>query len=91
MFSDDLEYRENPLNQISDDDLISWCEQDPGNRYPLIASAIDPFMERNRKLEWKNIVFRIFDMAPELDAIFDSIEYSMIPRSGSGSFADIIQ
>jgi hypothetical protein len=42
MFADDFERRSNPLNQISDDDLISWCDNDPKVRYPLIASEKAP-------------------------------------------------
>jgi len=91
MFSADFENRDNPLDKISDDDLISWCEKDPGSRYPLITSAIQPFMECDGRLKWKPVIYRIFDRAPELKTIFDNIAYSMVPKSWKGSLADIMQ
>ena len=58
LFSDAFEKRDNPLNQISDDDLISWCEKEPTIRYPLIASAIQALSEsaETSGLAWKPIV-----------------------------------
>ena len=32
MFSDDLELHDNPLSQISDIDILSWCEKDTSSR-----------------------------------------------------------
>jgi hypothetical protein len=91
MFNADFESRDNPLDQISDDDLIIWCEKDPESRYPLITLAIQPFKECDGKLTWKPVMYRIFDRAPDLGAIFNNIAYSMIPKSWSGSRADIMQ
>lgn len=74
MFSDDfLAKHENPINQISDTDLLSWCESDPENRYPLIASVIRPFSVETEagKLIWKPIVHFIFEKAPNLTIILE--------------------
>ena len=51
MFSNNIVTRNNPMDQISDDDLISWCDSDPENRYPLIASSIQAFSESTEKDE----------------------------------------
>ncbi|CAB1062170.1 Glucokinase (EC [Olavius sp. associated proteobacterium Delta 1] len=90
-FNEDFEHRENPLDQISDDDIISWCENDPANRYPLIASAMKLFKEDDGKLTWKPLLSRIFDGAPELEPVFDGIARNMIPNSWSGSRAEIVE
>jgi hypothetical protein len=43
--------RKNPITQISDDDLLFWCDSDPENRYPLIALSIQAFSESPEKDE----------------------------------------
>jgi len=93
MFTDDFERRNNPLNQISDDDLISWCNNEPEDRYPLIASAIQAFSKSTEtgKLEWKPVVYSIFEKAPDLSIVLEHLADAIRPRSWSGSLADIFQ
>ena len=80
-----------PLENISDDDIISWCEDDPVKRYPRIASSMHLFEKVNDKLVWKSILYRIFENASELELIFNIIAASMMPGSWSGSLADIME
>lgn len=93
MFADDFKRRNNPLNQISDDDLISWCDNDPEDRYPLIASAIQAFSEsaETSGLAWKPIVYSIFEKAPDLGVVLEHLADAIRPTSWSGSLADILQ
>ena len=93
MFSDAFEKRDNPLNQISDDDLISWCENEPENRYPLIAWTIQAFLEsaETSGLAWESIVYSIFDKAPNLGVVLKHLTDAISPTSWSGSLADILQ
>lgn len=93
MFADDFERRNNPLNQISDDDLIAWCDNDPEDHYPLIASAIQAFSEsaETSELAWKPIVYSIFEKAPDLGVVFEHLADAIRPTSWSGSRADILQ
>lgn len=93
MFYDTFEERDNPFNKISDDDLISWCERDPENRYPLIASAIRTFSgsAQTNELTWKPIIYLIFERAPDLGVVLDHFADSIRPMSWSGSRADILQ
>jgi hypothetical protein len=93
MFSDAFVKPENPLNQISDDDLISWCDNEPKDRYPLIASAIQAFSEsaETSGLAWKRIVYSIFEKAPDLNVVLNHLANSIWPTSWSGSRADVLQ
>ena len=93
LFDDDFERHTNPLNQISDNDLISWCDNDPEDRYPIIASAIQAFSESEKtsKLEWKPIVYSIFEKAPDLRVVLERFANDIRPRGWSGSLADILQ
>lgn len=93
MFADDFEERNNPLNQISDADFISWCDKDPKHRYPLAALAIEAFSESAEAngLAWKPIVYSIFEKAPDLTVVLNHLADSIRPMSWSGSRADILQ
>ncbi|MEI9477276.1 MAG: hypothetical protein WCO26_11940 [Deltaproteobacteria bacterium] len=93
MFADYFEKRSNPLNQISDKDLISWCDKEPEDRYPLIAAAIEAFSESAETggFAWKPIVYSIFEKAPNLDVVFEHLADAIRPTSWSGSLADILQ
>ena len=90
MFIEDFEHRENPIDHIPDDVIISWCENDPPVRYPLIAASIKLFKEEGGILTWKPILSRVLDRAPELEPVFNGIAGIMEPHSWSGSRADIM-
>jgi hypothetical protein len=92
MLSYDLVESGNPLNQIADGELLSWCEKDPAVRYPIVASAIQPFTQsaETGKLEWKRVVYAIFENAPDLDLILERLSGAIWPKSWSGSLADIL-
>jgi hypothetical protein len=93
MFGYQLERYGDPLAQIADDELLSWCEADPNVRYPAITSAISPFTKaaETDNLEWKNIVFEVFKRAPDLEPVLKDIAAGISPRSWSGSLAEILQ
>jgi len=93
IFSDDIERRDNPLNNISDDNLISWCDKDPNNRYPMIASSINAFSESEEEkvLGWKSIVYTLFEKAPDLEAVLEKLTKAIRPSTWSGSLADKMQ
>lgn len=93
LFSDDFEIRANPLRKIADEDLISWCDIDPANRYPLIASTAQTFTKSTKtgELEWTPVVSTMFKKAPNLESILENIVKHIRPSSWSGSRADILQ
>ena len=93
MFSGDYEWTKNPINQISDDDLICWCDVDPETRYPLIASAIQAFSESEEKggIAWKPFAHTLLEKAPDLSAVLEHLAENIRPTVCSGSLADILQ
>ena len=92
LFSNDFDRNENPLNQISETLLIEWCEEDPAERYPLIASAIQVFTEDKSggEAKWKDIIYTIFQQAPKLTDILNNLADAIVPMSWSGSRATIM-
>jgi hypothetical protein len=93
MFVDDIESPPNPVDQISEEDLISWCDNAAEERYPLIASSIQAFSKsaETSGLAWKPIVYSIFRKAPDLGAVLDELADAIRPMGWSGSLADILQ
>jgi len=92
LFRQDFE-RNNPLNNIPDEDLLSWCDQNEEDRYSLIASAIQPFSQsgESKELVWRSIVFSILDRAPDVVAVLEEIVDAIMPNGWSGSLADILE
>ena len=93
MFSDDFEPHDSPLNQISDIDILSWCEKDPSSRYPLVALTVQAFKQSGEtgKYEWNPIAYTILDKAPVLEDVLVRFSYVLRPISWSGSLADILE
>jgi hypothetical protein len=94
IFETDFHRRGNPLDEIPDKTLIAWCEVDPEARYPLVASAIQPFgmLEDSNAVVWNPIVHTIFERAPILGAVLEELGDCVRPRGGwGGSLADILE
>ena len=91
-FTDYFE-RYRPLDQISDVDLLFWCEKDPSSRYALAASWMQAFRKSDEtgKYEWKPFVYTIFDKVPVLEDVLKHLSDKFPPTSWSGSRADILQ
>lgn len=83
----------NPLHRISEIDLLSWCDKEPESRYPLITWAIETYSEsaETGKLEWRPIVYKIFERAPNLDVIFEKLQLLTHPIQISDSRATQLQ
>ncbi|MCB1551898.1 MAG: hypothetical protein KDJ26_07870, partial [Alphaproteobacteria bacterium] len=93
IFSSNFERGENPLNRISDQTLIDWCDEDPESRYPLIADALQPFEKCSEtgNMVWRKVVYSLLEKAPDLKSILDNLTGSIRPGGWSGSLADILQ
>lgn len=93
VFSDSFDLNENPLNQIQKVELLSWCEDDPYVRYPLVTSIIDAFQisDETGRVEWNPFVYVIFEHAPNLNAVLELLGGAIIPTLWGGSRADILQ
>ena len=92
-FSYDFVRYDNPLSQISDIDLLLWCDKDPSSRYPLVASTAEVFKQSDEtgKYEWKPFVYMIFEKAPVLEDVLKRIADALRPTSWSGSLAVIFE
>lgn len=86
----DLERADSPVNQIPENILIDWCEQDPERRYPLIVSSTQMYSKPkdSEELCWHPMLFIIFSKSPNLQIVLSQLESEIYPVSWSGSLAD---
>jgi hypothetical protein len=87
---DDFERADSPVNQIPEQVVIDWCEQEPEIRYPLIVSAMQMYSKSkdSEELIWRSMLFIIFEKALNLQTVLSQLEKEIYPMSWSGSRAD---
>ncbi len=93
VFNNDYKRGNNPLNHISDKDILDWCDRDPGIRYPQISSVLQSFTEscEDNKLTWEPIIYSILSKAPNLDLVIKNLANSIRPTSVSGSLSSALE
>lgn len=94
LFSHDFERDRNPIDYISDDVLIAWCEENPERHYPIIASVVKAFDDpegESTQAQWKPITHILFEKAPDLEKVLNEISENIRPSGWSGSLATILQ
>jgi hypothetical protein len=79
----------NPVDAVSQADVLAWCEQRRAERYPLMASAVTLFgpREENQEVAWSDIAQALLDRAPDRLAVAKAYARRFRPRSYSGSLA----
>ena len=93
LFTTDNGIHKNPINQISDDVLSAWCEENPSSRFPLVASVLELFKLSNEteKYEWHPFIYTIFDKAPVLEIVLECLNLTERRTYFRGPRADIFQ
>lgn len=93
IFSQIDETLANPMSYIDENLVINWCEDNPKARYPIVASAIQPYRiyGSNNSLEWTPLARRILENSSDPIKILNKFRISFRPTSWSGSRADIMQ
>lgn len=87
---DDFERADSPVNQIPENILIGWCEQDQETRYPLIVASMQMYSKPKdaEELCWHPILSTIFENTPNLQVVLSQLESEIYPMSWRGSRAD---
>ncbi|MCU0433167.1 MAG: hypothetical protein MUC87_06930 [Bacteroidia bacterium] len=93
-FSRGFDLDKNPLDQIPDEEIISWCHENPEERYSFIVRAIKAFddpSESHEDGQWRPITLLIFKYAPDIDVILNAIGENLRPTAWSGSLSRIMK
>lgn len=90
MMFGDLERADSPVNQIPENILIEWCEQNPEIRYPQMVSSMQMYSKPkgSEELSWHPILSIIFVKSPNIETVLSHLENEIYPMSWSGSRAD---
>jgi hypothetical protein len=82
--------RKNPIAIIPEEELLQWCDEQPGTRYPAIAGSI-PISYRTKDTEplrWTEFAMRLLERAPDPAAVLKEFVNQFTPNGGwSGSLA----
>lgn len=92
VFRDSFEERNLFIDQITENELISWCEVAPENRYPLLASVTKLFSLSvdTKEIALSQTAFLLFNRAPDISIILQYLSKSIMPTSWSGSLGEIL-
>lgn len=93
-FSRDFEKYNAYLSTLSNELLLDWCREGPGERFKLLAGAIYSFEDTEEvgKLKWKPIFWELVEGAPNLIEVLDAVEDTLKPSAiYGGSRANVYQ
>ncbi|MEA2893499.1 MAG: hypothetical protein QOI05_4292 [Bradyrhizobium sp.] len=81
--------QKNPLNSVSDETIIAWCNESPEIRFALAAASCTLFVRPTEAVgyEWQPIAERLLANAPDRPAVLREVMARIRPRSWSGSYA----
>jgi hypothetical protein len=77
------------LDVLRDEVLLTWCDGDPGVRYPLAASVVTLFKRPNEGVphEWTPLTRKLFEKAPDPSLLLNEVAQRLYPSTYGGSLA----
>jgi len=77
------------LDGLRDEVLLTWCDGDPGVRYPLAASVVTLFNRPNEGVphEWTPLTRKLFEKAPDPSLLLNEVAQRLYPSTYGGSLA----
>jgi hypothetical protein len=86
--------RGNPLDAVSAQDILQWCDKDPTVRYPVIAGLVTVSTSANQTepQKWTETALLLLERAPDKCAVLKEFVRQLIELSGwVGSLAATIE
>jgi hypothetical protein len=83
----------NPLVSVAIDDLISWCDRSPDDRYERMAGVIPLYKgkEDEPRVEWHPMATALLGKAPDRVAVLTEFVRRFRPMMWSGSRAAVME
>jgi hypothetical protein len=81
------------FDAVPESELLSWCEQRPGIRYPAVAEGLTAVRHSadSGHLEWTNTARKILDRAPNRIEVLKKFVGQFSPVAWAGSYAAILE
>jgi hypothetical protein len=91
--SEDAAYRRiNYLDAVPSEEVLTWCEERPSERYPAVARGVSFQMPSNEsRVQWTPIAKEMLLRAPDPLAVLKVFTSRFQPRGWSGSLAAILE
>jgi hypothetical protein len=83
----------NPLEYVSEQEILNWCDVDPAVRYVQMATCL-PYAATTadqHPIVWKQIALTLIERAPDPPAVLNEFIQRFRPMSWSGSLASILE
>jgi hypothetical protein len=88
------EDRGNPLDAVPSQNILQWCDKDPGVRYPIIAEllTISKSANQSEPRKWADTALLLLEKAPDRIAVLRGFIRQLIEISGwVGSLAATLE
>jgi hypothetical protein len=81
--------RKNPLDAVSDEEVLSWCNEQPKTRFRLIAQVCRLFgaAKESEPEQWQPLAAKLIHQAPDGVSIVEIVGRRVRPSSWTGSLA----
>ena len=78
--------------KISNEDIVSWCDDDPETRYIRLVPVIRTFSKSDEtgEISWSPLILDLLNKLANLTKVLDQLAITIRPDSWSGSLADIL-
>jgi hypothetical protein len=83
----------NAINSLTQEDLFSWCEQEPALRYQIAATAIlfITNVPQGQEPEWSTVAIRLLKHAPDRAAVLRQFMQRSQPSGFVGSIISALE
>jgi hypothetical protein len=83
---------DNPLDSVSDDTLIAWCDREPALRYPMMSCLISYSRDAvDGGQEWTPLALRMLERAPDANVVLSNFVERFSPVMCEGSRATYVE
>ncbi|MBI1779050.1 MAG: hypothetical protein HYR63_27260 [Proteobacteria bacterium] len=89
LLNDVLRFGKTPIDAVSDEVMLGWCDREPKDRYRLAAAVALLFKRPNDNAphEWTSLTHQLLMKAPDPEAVFKEVVKRLRPTGWSGSLA----
>jgi pimeloyl-ACP methyl ester carboxylesterase len=80
-----------PFSRIEATSILSWCNIQPEQRFPVFASLITPHQTTENSTKWTPLAIELINNAPDPIKVLNEFSSNLHPMSWSGSRAKILE
>jgi hypothetical protein len=90
-FDDPSDRRKNPLDEVPQAEILSWCDERPTERYATLSRAVSFHSNEGSGITWTPLAREMLKRAPDSLAVLKHFVGRFSPTSWMGSRAAIVE